>query len=139
MAILPVPRVAASLEASVLLALPLLAITVAGVSRIFLNQSKYHAEQEEGTLFIVNNGVEPHGNVINVSCIGIGQSSTNLGYSYYLLVKNGGSSLMLKSYTGFVPAWVEHTSPSWFLVVPSDLVGSCGKLKLELNISGKPF
>ncbi|KAG5535364.1 hypothetical protein RHGRI_023207 [Rhododendron griersonianum] len=101
-------------------------------------QQKYFVlqEQAEGSLFILNNGVELYGNVINVSCIG--RSSRNTQFFYDLLVMNGGSSVVLKSFTEFVPAWIEHTPLERFLVVPNDFVGSCGKLKLELCIWRKP-
>ncbi|KAH7851861.1 hypothetical protein Vadar_017476 [Vaccinium darrowii] len=88
-------------------------------------------EKEEGTLFILNNWVELHGNLINLICIG---ESATIGFSYDLQVNNRVSSVILKSFTEFVPAWVEHSPLKRFLVVPSDFAGSCGMLTVELCI-----
>ncbi|PSS35024.1 E3 ubiquitin-protein ligase SINA-like [Actinidia chinensis var. chinensis] len=97
-------------------------------------QQKYYIlqEREGGIIFIINNGVEPLGNVINVSCIA--PSSSKRRFSYELIAKNGDCSVKLESVTECVPRWVEHTPVKRFLLVPSEFFGSCGKLKLQLGI-----
>ncbi|CAL5372562.1 unnamed protein product [Camellia sinensis] len=89
-------------------------------------------EQSEGGIFILNNGIDPLGNIVNVSCIG--PSSTKRAFAYDLIARNGESSVRLQSFTESIPGRVEHPPLKRFLLVPSDFVGSCRQLKLELCI-----
>ncbi|KAI8541927.1 hypothetical protein RHMOL_Rhmol08G0098500 [Rhododendron molle] len=93
-------------------------------------------EEQEGTIYILNNAVQNLGNVIDVCCIA--PISSRRGLSYDLIATNGGRSVKLQSFIEHVCGWVEHTSPKNFLMVPSDFFGSCGQLKLELRISRSP-
>ncbi|XP_058179989.1 uncharacterized protein LOC131298524 [Rhododendron vialii] len=93
-------------------------------------------EEQEGSIYILNNGVQNLGNVIDVCCIA--PISSKRGLSYDLIATNGGISVKLQSFTEHVCGRVEHTSPKNFLMVPSDFFGSCGQLKLELRISEGP-
>ncbi|KAI8541926.1 hypothetical protein RHMOL_Rhmol08G0098300 [Rhododendron molle] len=92
-------------------------------------------EEHDGTVFILNNGVQNLGNVIDVICIA--PSSSERGFPYDLLATNGGRSVKLQSFAEQVCGRVDHT-PKSFLVVPSDFFGSRGHLKLELRISRLP-
>ncbi|KAA8530633.1 hypothetical protein F0562_005433 [Nyssa sinensis] len=89
-------------------------------------------EQSEGIIFILNNGAERIGNVVNVSCIG--PTALKRGFSYDLMARHEGSSVMLQSFTEFVPSWIEHHPQKVFLLVPSDFIGSRRQLNLELCI-----
>ncbi|KAL7190771.1 hypothetical protein ACSBR2_022949 [Camellia fascicularis] len=90
-------------------------------------------EQSEGGIFILNNGIDPLGNIVNVSCMG--PSSTKRAFAYDLVARsNGGSSVRLQSFTESIPGRVEHPPLKRFLLVPSDFVWSCRQLKLELCI-----
>ncbi|KAA8530632.1 hypothetical protein F0562_005434 [Nyssa sinensis] len=93
-------------------------------------------EQSEGIIFILNNGVERIGNVVNVCCIG--PRSLKRGFSYDLVVRYEGSSITLRSFTECMPSWLEHLPQKGFLLVPSDYIGSCSQLKLELCIRRHP-
>ncbi|KAE9466701.1 hypothetical protein C3L33_01369, partial [Rhododendron williamsianum] len=93
-------------------------------------------EEQEGTIYILNNWVQNLGNVIDVCCIA--PISSKRGLSYDLIATNGGRSVKLQSFSEHVCGWVEHTSPKNFLMVPRDFFGSCGQLKLELRISEGP-
>ncbi|KAI8018909.1 E3 ubiquitin-protein ligase SINA-like 10 [Camellia lanceoleosa] len=89
-------------------------------------------EHSECGIFFLNNGIDPLGNIVNVSCIG--PSSTKRAFAYDLIARNGGSSVRLQSFTESIPGRVEHPPLKRFLLVPSDFVGSCRQLKLELCI-----
>ncbi|XP_058228156.1 putative E3 ubiquitin-protein ligase SINA-like 6 [Rhododendron vialii] len=93
-------------------------------------------EEQEGTVFILNNGVQNLGNVIDVCCMA--PTSSERGFSYNLLATSGGRSVKLQSFAENVCGRIEHTPPNSFLMVPSDFFGSCGQLKLELRILRSP-
>ncbi|XP_058179323.1 E3 ubiquitin-protein ligase SINA-like 10 [Rhododendron vialii] len=52
-------------------------------------------EEQEGTIFILNNGVQNLGNVIDICCIA--PISSKRGFSYDLLATNSGRSVKLQS------------------------------------------
>ncbi|CAL5366465.1 unnamed protein product [Camellia sinensis] len=89
-------------------------------------------EQSEGIIFILNNWIEPFGNVVNVSCIV--PSSSNTGFSYDLIATNEDSSVRLQSLTECIHERAKHPPLKKFLVVPSDFVSAAGQLKLRLCI-----
>ncbi|KAF5961039.1 hypothetical protein HYC85_002248 [Camellia sinensis] len=89
-------------------------------------------EQSEGIIFILNNWIEPFGNVVNVSCIV--PSSSNTGFSYDLIATNEDSSVRLQSLTECIHERAKDPPLKKFLVVPSDFVSAAGQLKLRLCI-----
>ncbi|KAI8541928.1 hypothetical protein RHMOL_Rhmol08G0098600 [Rhododendron molle] len=89
-------------------------------------------EEQEGTIFVLNNEVQNLGNVINVCCIA--PSSAKRGVSYDLIATNKGRLVKLLSSAEHVCGRVENTSLKSFLMVPGDFAGSCGQLELELRI-----
>ena len=89
-------------------------------------------EQNDGVLFVLNNSVELLGNVVTINCVGA--SSTRGGFFYDLVVKTQGSSLRLESFTKNSQHRVDNPPLTGFLLIPSDFFGSCGQLKLDVQI-----
>lgn len=97
-------------------------------------------EQNDGTLFILDNKEESLGNIVSISCI---QPSFMGGFYYDLLArtKNGkGSSLRLQSFAKSIPGQVSNPSSTDHLIIPCGFFENGGSLKMELRIwhKGKP-
>lgn len=89
-------------------------------------------EQTDDRIVILNNEAEPLGIVLSVICVG--PSPTKRECAYYLTARKEDSSVRLQSFAESVPQWAERCPSKKFLLVPSDFIGSSGKLKLELCI-----
>ncbi|XP_044505784.1 E3 ubiquitin-protein ligase SINA-like 10 isoform X2 [Mangifera indica] len=95
-------------------------------------------EEEDGVLFILYNKTERLGNVILVSCIGTGSQTWN----YDILSRMGTSATTLNFQSTCLcakdllddPLSVFGLDTVGFLVVPSNFIGSCGKLELVVCI-----
>ncbi|XAR71396.1 Ubiquitin--protein ligase [Bertholletia excelsa] len=87
-------------------------------------------EQNEGIIFILNNGIERLGNVISFTCVG----PPRIMLSYDVKARNGGCSVSLQSSIESVQRLVEPFPLKRFLLIPSDFVTSCGQVKLELCV-----
>ncbi|KAM2062017.1 hypothetical protein ACFX1T_047012 [Malus domestica] len=97
-------------------------------------------EQNDGTLFILDNVEESLGNIVSISCI---QPSFMGGFYYDLLArtKNGkGSSLRLQSFAKSIPGQVSNPSSTDHLIIPCGFFENGGSLKMDLRIwhKGKP-
>ncbi|KAL5570865.1 hypothetical protein UlMin_020462 [Ulmus minor] len=89
-------------------------------------------ERDANVLFILSNNVECLGNIVTVRCI---WPCSFRGFFYELLVKAPGNTLRLQSFTKSIQGRVDNSSPSTgFLLIPPDLFGSRGEIKLNLCI-----
>lgn len=89
-------------------------------------------EKEEGIIFTLNHDVDRLGSVVNVNCIG--PSSSKRGFSYDLIARNGGCSVKSQYSIESVSNWCPRTPQKAFLLVPNDMVGSRGRIELQLSI-----
>ncbi|KAH7845541.1 hypothetical protein Vadar_003322 [Vaccinium darrowii] len=89
-------------------------------------------EQTDDRIVVLSNEAEPLGIALSVVCIG--PSPAKRECAYYLTARKEDSSVRLQSFAESVPQWVECCPLKKFLLVPSDFIGSSGKLKLELCI-----
>ncbi|PON58507.1 E3 ubiquitin-protein ligase SIN-like [Trema orientale] len=88
-------------------------------------------ERYDDVLFILNSNNETFGNTVWVSCI---WPCTYKGFFYDLLAKTDENTLRLQSFTNCTPDRVDIRPSTGFLLIPKDLFGSCGELKLDLSI-----
>lgn len=87
--------------------------------------------REDNVLFILNSNVESLGSVVWVSCI---WPCSFKGFFYELKVKTAENSLRLQSFTNCSQARVDVRPSNGYLLIPKDLFGSDGQLKLCLYI-----
>ncbi|EOY04030.1 RING/U-box and TRAF-like domains, putative isoform 1 [Theobroma cacao] len=90
-------------------------------------------EEQDGSLFILNNKVETLGNVVTLSRIG---PSEERGFFYDLMAKalTEASTVRLQSFTKSTPKQVDNPPSLGFLLVPSQFSCNSRKLKMDLRL-----
>ena len=88
--------------------------------------------EEDGVLFLLNNGRETNGNTVMITCIS--PSSSKVRFMYDIVSCRGSSSLRLKSVAENFPGRMEDFTPVDFLLIPSHFIHSSRKLSLDICI-----
>ncbi|XP_050369315.1 E3 ubiquitin-protein ligase SINA-like 10 [Argentina anserina] len=88
-------------------------------------------EQNDGTLFVLDNQKEVVGNMMRLSCM---QPRFMGGFFYDLTAKRKGCLLRLQSFTNSTPLHYRIPTSSGSLIIPGDFFSSCGRIKMDICI-----
>ncbi|CAH9094655.1 unnamed protein product [Cuscuta epithymum] len=89
-------------------------------------------ENTDGVIFVVNHHNEHLGRAVNIVCISPGSSKRR--FPYGIIARDGDGHVELQSFAENIPSWSEELALRVFLMVPTDLTDSFGRLKLEVCI-----
>ncbi|CAH9141923.1 unnamed protein product [Cuscuta epithymum] len=89
-------------------------------------------ENTDGVIFVVNHHTEHLGRAVNIVCISPGSSKRR--FPYGIIARDGDGHVELQSFAENIPSWSEELALRVFLMVPTDLTDSFGRLKLEVCI-----
>ncbi|OIT04948.1 PREDICTED: E3 ubiquitin-protein ligase SINA-like 7 [Nicotiana attenuata] len=98
---------------------------------------KYLQERTEGVIFIINHISYRLGSAVNIICIEPNSEERRFGYE--LVVTNGESSFKLESVAESMPKFSQTLPLKKFLLVPTDVVDSSAKLKLDVFIKQREY
>ncbi|XP_024029555.1 uncharacterized protein LOC21409759 [Morus notabilis] len=88
--------------------------------------------EDDGTLFLLNKGIESIGHTVMLTCIA--PSSSKRRFMYDLVLKRGSSSLRLNSLAECFPGRVEGFPQMDFFFAPYRFLDSTGQLNLDVCI-----
>lgn len=98
---------------------------------------KYLQERTQGIIFIINHISYRLGSAVNIICIE--PTSEKRRFRYELVVTNGESSFKLESVAESMPKFSQNLPLKKFLLVPTDVVDSSAKLKLDVFIKQREY